>query len=94
MRYVKSFALFWYDFVVGDDWTVAVGVVLALACTALLAHAGIAAWWLMPVAVVGLLAMSMWRLAARPPAGEAPSSADERPAGVDPGLGSSGPGGR
>jgi hypothetical protein len=31
MRYVKAFARFWYDFVVGDDWKIAVGVVVALA---------------------------------------------------------------
>jgi hypothetical protein len=53
------FLHFWYDFVVGDDWTVAVGVVIALVVTALLAGAGIAAWWLLPVAVVLLLGLSL-----------------------------------
>jgi len=28
---LKAFFAFWYDFVVGDDWRVAVGVVIALA---------------------------------------------------------------
>jgi hypothetical protein len=55
------FLHFWYDFVVGDDWTVAVGVVIALVVTALLAGAGIAAWWLLPVAVVLLLGLSLRR---------------------------------
>jgi hypothetical protein len=52
-----------WEFVVGDDWRTAVGVVVALALTALVADAGIAAWWVMPVAVVGLLALSIRRAA-------------------------------
>jgi hypothetical protein len=31
MSLLRSFGRFWYDFVVGDDWKIAVGVVLALA---------------------------------------------------------------
>ena len=31
---LRMFLLLWYDFVVGDDWRVAVGVVAALAATA------------------------------------------------------------
>jgi hypothetical protein len=50
-----------WDFVVGDDWRTAIGVVLALALTALLAGAGGVAWWVMPVAVLGLLALSVRR---------------------------------
>lgn len=63
MRYVIGFFAFWYDFIVGDDWTVAAAVVVALAVTALLAHSGIAAWWLMPLAVVLSLTASLWRVA-------------------------------
>jgi len=63
MRYITGFVAFWYDFVVGDDWTVAVGVVVALVITALLAHGGVPAWWLMPIAVVALLGASVWRVA-------------------------------
>jgi hypothetical protein len=62
MRYVKNFGIFWYDFVVGDDWSVAVGVVIALVLTALLAHQDVAAWWLMPLAVVVVLGFSLWRV--------------------------------
>lgn len=47
--------------VVGDDWRTAVGVVLALALTALIAAAGAAAWWVMPVAALVLLALSIRR---------------------------------
>jgi hypothetical protein len=62
MRYIKNFGIFWYDFVVGDDWSVAVGVVIALVLTALLAHQDVAAWWLMPLAVVVVLGVSLWRV--------------------------------
>jgi hypothetical protein len=52
-----------WEFVVGDDWRTAIGVVLALALTALVAEAGIPSWWVVPVAVVGLLALSLRRAA-------------------------------
>ena len=65
MRYVLAFLRFWYDFIVGDDWTVAVGVVCAIGLTALIASAGIPAWWVMPVAVVAILAMSLERAVRR-----------------------------
>ena len=61
MSYVVGFFAFWYDFVVGDDWTVAAGVVVALLITALLVHAQVTAWWLMPLAVLLLMTSSLWR---------------------------------
>ena len=61
MRAVRAFARFWYDFIVGDDWTVAAGVVVALVVTALLAHGHVPAWWPLPLAVTGLLALSLVR---------------------------------
>jgi hypothetical protein len=55
-------ALRWvWEFVAGDDWVAAVGVVLALGVTALIAAAGAPAWWVMPVAAIGLLALSLRR---------------------------------
>ena len=61
MTYLKHFLLFWYDFIVGDDWMIAAGVVLALAVSAVLARHYVNAWWVMLVAVVVLLAASLWR---------------------------------
>jgi hypothetical protein len=52
-----------FEFVVGDDWRTAVGIVLSLAATALIATSGIAAWWLMPLAALGLLRWSLLRRA-------------------------------
>ena len=61
MTYVRRFLQFWYDFIVGDDWTIAAGVVGGLALTGVLARRGVEAWWLMPLAVTALLAVSLWR---------------------------------
>ena len=36
MSRLRAFAAFWYDFVVGDDWRLALGVVVGLATTAVL----------------------------------------------------------
>jgi hypothetical protein len=61
MRHVKAFGLFWWDFVVGDDPLAAAGIGLAIGVTAILAHNGINAWWLMPPAVAVVLALSLRR---------------------------------
>ena len=37
MKFLKAFGLFWYDFVIGDDWKIAVYVVVSLAIVAALA---------------------------------------------------------
>jgi hypothetical protein len=65
MSRIRALAAFVWDFVVGDDWRTAVGVVLALGLTAVAAGAGVTAWWIVPVAIAGLLVASLWR-AARP----------------------------
>lgn len=66
MRHLDSLLRFAWEFVVGDDWRIALGVLIALGATAALAGTGVAAWWLLPVATVVLLGASVWR-AARPP---------------------------
>jgi hypothetical protein len=61
MRHLRSFGRFWWNFVVGDDWVVAAGIAVALGVTALMTDRGFDAWWLLPVAVVVLLAGSVRR---------------------------------
>jgi hypothetical protein len=61
MRRVRALLAFLYDFVIGDDPLIAVVVVVALAATALIAHAGMAAWWLLPCAIVAALGVSLLR---------------------------------
>jgi hypothetical protein len=58
---VRGFGAFVWDFVVGDDWRTAVGVVVALGVTAVAAGSGATAWWIVPVATLGLLVASLWR---------------------------------
>ena len=63
MRFIAAFFAFWYDFIIGDDWTVAAGVVIALIITGLLVLAGFTVWWLMPLVVLVLLGASVQRVA-------------------------------
>lgn len=61
MNGLRRFGAFCYDFVVGDDWRIALGVVVGLALTAGIAHGTqFSAWWLLPVIVIGMLAVSLW----------------------------------
>jgi hypothetical protein len=61
VRYVVGFLRFWYDFVVGDDWRIALSVAAAIGLTAVLVSWGISAWWLMPIAVIAILLTSLRR---------------------------------
>ena len=65
MTRLSRAALAVWDFVVGDDWVVARGVAVAIAVTALVADSTVAAWWVLPVAVVALLLDSLRRAARR-----------------------------
>jgi hypothetical protein len=40
MRFVAGFMRFWWDFIVGDDWRIAAGVVVVLGVGALLVAGG------------------------------------------------------
>jgi hypothetical protein len=65
MRWIRTFFRFWYDFIVGDDWRIALGVVIAIAVTMVLSHTTDApTWWIIVAAVAGLLALSIRRAAA------------------------------
>jgi hypothetical protein len=64
MSRLRQFGRFWYDFVIGDDWRLAVGALVALGLAGALAHADRSAWWVVPAAVALLLGLSVLR--ARP----------------------------
>jgi uncharacterized membrane protein len=55
LRWLKSFVLFWYDFVIGDDWQIAAGVTIGLAATFALSIVWPLAWIVGPLAVAFLL---------------------------------------
>jgi hypothetical protein len=60
MRRVRDVAAGIWEFVAGDDWMTAAGVVVALGLTGLIDDSD-AAWVVMPLAVSLLLAVSIWR---------------------------------
>jgi hypothetical protein len=61
----RAFLQFWYDFVVGDDWRVAVAVIVALALTYAVSTSSIPAWPILPAAVAFILPVTLWRAARR-----------------------------
>jgi hypothetical protein len=61
VRRIHAFIAFWIDFILGDDWTVAVTVLAALLGTWGLVRAGLPAWWLLPAAAVVATAASLLR---------------------------------
>ncbi len=65
MRWLRAFGLFWWDFIVGDDYRIALGVVVFLAATWLLSRAGVDVWWLLPLGVVVMMATSLFSAARR-----------------------------
>jgi hypothetical protein len=62
MKRVRAVASGVWEFVAGDDWVSAAGVVLALGLTALISETS-AAWFVLPPAVAVLLTLSVWRAA-------------------------------
>jgi hypothetical protein len=65
VRLVKGFGRFWWDFIVGDDWRIAAGVVVVLTAGALLvantsAPDGVVAG----VVAVGIVAVAIGSIAA------------------------------
>jgi hypothetical protein len=62
-RRLAAFGRFWWEFVVGDDWVGAAGIALGIGATALLAAAGVAAWWFMPLVAMLVLYVMLRRAA-------------------------------
>jgi hypothetical protein len=63
MGFLRRFFAFWFDFIVGDDWVLAAGVVIGLAVCAAAARSGLSsiAWLVLPIAIVLTLAVSLRR---------------------------------
>jgi hypothetical protein len=65
MGLVRAFARFWWDFVIGDDWRIAAGVVLVLACGAVLVATGaLRGGVLAPLVGAGIVAVASASIAA------------------------------
>jgi hypothetical protein len=50
-----------WDFLVGDDWRIALGAVLILGAVAIVAALEVSAWWITPPGVLGVLYLSVSR---------------------------------
>jgi hypothetical protein len=59
MSQLRSFLSFWYNFIVGDDWVLTVGVIVALGVAAVAGTQ--AGWWLLPAIILGTLIVSLRR---------------------------------
>lgn len=65
-RGIRAFGQFWWDFIVGEDVTLAIAVVIGLGAVAWLHHATkIPAWWILPVIWALGVVYSLVRVARR-----------------------------
>ena len=65
MRHLVRAATAVWQFIVGDDWRLALGVAIAIGAVAVLVDLSVNAWWLLPVAIPALLWISVSRVAGR-----------------------------
>jgi hypothetical protein len=63
MSKLAQFARFLWDFVVGDDWRIALAVVAGLGATGLVSGTSLAAWWVLPLCVAAILTASVFAVA-------------------------------
>ena len=52
---------FVYDFIFGDDWSVALAILLGLIATRWLISNAIPAWWLVPLLAIAMTGISLRR---------------------------------
>ena len=65
MAFLRGFLRFWYDFIVGDDWRIAAGVLLVLAAgAALVAMDTVRDAVLVPLVAAGIVAVVSVSIAA------------------------------
>ena len=65
LSWIVAIGRFLYNFIVGDDWTVAAAVGIGLILTAVLNVNHIVAWWLIPVIVLVMLGVSLQRASSK-----------------------------
>lgn len=62
MELIRKFLLFWYHFIIGDDWRIAFGVVVGFGFIATLSHYynNSTIWWIMPLVIPLMMALSFF----------------------------------
>jgi hypothetical protein len=55
----RRIALAVWDFIVGDDWRLALAAIVAIGLTAVVCALGPSAWWLAPLVALGALRWSL-----------------------------------
>jgi hypothetical protein len=65
IRRLRSVIAFVYDLVIGDDWRMALGLIVAVAVTVALSRTSFPSWWVLPLAILALLPFSVLRTARR-----------------------------
>lgn len=65
LSWAVGFVLFWYRFIIGDDWTLAAVVAAGMTVTALLHAHGISIWWLVPALVIVVVGIDLERASRR-----------------------------
>jgi hypothetical protein len=61
LGFLVAVGRFLYGYIFGDDWVVAVVMLIAIAASAALVHNGVNAWWLVPPAAVVMTGISLLR---------------------------------
>jgi hypothetical protein len=59
--YVRRFARFWWEFLVGDNLPLALGAGAAIGLTAVLVDKGYNVWWVLPIGILAALAGAVLR---------------------------------
>ena len=59
MTNLRTSGRFWYDFIIGDDWRLALGVTVSIGVVFAVTREVADWWWLLPLAVAALLAVSV-----------------------------------
>ena len=61
MYYLKQFSLFWYRFLIGEDWVGAAIVMVELIATYAFLKANIDVYWFLPLVVMLSISLSLFR---------------------------------
>jgi uncharacterized membrane protein len=62
VQFVKSFGAFWYDFIIGDDWRIAAGIVISFFLTHAIRPSLAIGWYVIPFATLSLISYSLGRV--------------------------------